>query len=371
MKITIVQGAFLPVPPEMGGAVEKLWFAIGKEFVREGHEVIHISRRYRNMPANEIIDGVSHKRIGGFNTPLNGIYYKFLDFIYSWRARGVIDRDSDIIITNTFFAPIIFPNKVKPRIIVSVERMPKGQMKFYHKAGALRANSTATADAIKAELKTELHHKVFMVPNALTFTPVNQPRSRANEFLYVGRVNPEKGLDILIKAFLKLPAGWKLKIVGPYEISQGGGGTEYLSSLKALAGTAPIEFTGPIFSAGDLNEVYQSASVFIYPSTAEKGETFGLAPLEAMAWGTPPIVSDLSCFKDFITDGVNGLVFDHRKNDAVDQLAAKMNLLMSDADTRAAMGQEALKVGKTHSTVHIANLFADQFEKLIYKRGSR
>ena len=34
MKITIVQGAFLPVPPLMGGAVENIWFALGQDFAR-------------------------------------------------------------------------------------------------------------------------------------------------------------------------------------------------------------------------------------------------------------------------------------------------------------------------------------------------
>ena len=44
MKITIVLGAFFPVPPLLGGAVEKVWFALGPEFVRRGHEVVQISR---------------------------------------------------------------------------------------------------------------------------------------------------------------------------------------------------------------------------------------------------------------------------------------------------------------------------------------
>jgi glycosyltransferase involved in cell wall biosynthesis len=46
--------------------------------------------------------------------------------------------------------------------------------------------------------------------------------------------------------------------------------------------------------------------MFVYPCLAEQGETFGLAPLEAVACGAVPIVSDLSCFGDFITPGVNG-----------------------------------------------------------------
>jgi len=39
MKITIVTGAFLPVPPIMGGAIEKAWFALAQEFTRRDHVV--------------------------------------------------------------------------------------------------------------------------------------------------------------------------------------------------------------------------------------------------------------------------------------------------------------------------------------------
>ena len=37
MKITIVLGAFLPVPPVIGGAIEKSWFALAQEFVSRNH----------------------------------------------------------------------------------------------------------------------------------------------------------------------------------------------------------------------------------------------------------------------------------------------------------------------------------------------
>ena len=69
MRITVVQGAFLPVPPLLGGAVEKVWFNLGKEFARRGHEVTHVSRAFKDLPAHEVIDGVSHRRISGFASP--------------------------------------------------------------------------------------------------------------------------------------------------------------------------------------------------------------------------------------------------------------------------------------------------------------
>ena len=46
MKITILQGAFLPVPAIQGGAIEKAWEALGQAFAVAGHNVTHISKRH-------------------------------------------------------------------------------------------------------------------------------------------------------------------------------------------------------------------------------------------------------------------------------------------------------------------------------------
>src|SRR5947208_11002251 len=86
MKITIVLGAFFPVPPTMGGGVEKVWFTLAPEFVKRGHEVVMISRELADLAREEIIDGVKHIRVDGFDTPRSLLWLKFLDLIYSLRT---------------------------------------------------------------------------------------------------------------------------------------------------------------------------------------------------------------------------------------------------------------------------------------------
>ena len=53
MKITILQGAFFPVPAIQGGAIEKAWEVLGQAFVAAGHNVTHISKRHPELPDNE------------------------------------------------------------------------------------------------------------------------------------------------------------------------------------------------------------------------------------------------------------------------------------------------------------------------------
>jgi glycosyltransferase involved in cell wall biosynthesis len=370
VKITILQGAFLPVPAVLGGAVEKMWFALGKDFAREGHEVIQVSRAYPGMKKEEWIDGVLHKRVKGYSTPSSGIYLKWLDLLYTWRTRRIIPRDSDIVITNTFWAPIILPPGLKKRCVVDVARVPKGQMKWYTHSLILRANSSFVEKAIKKELSPGNHRRVKMIPNPLPF--VNSTdldlKEKKNIVLYCGRVHPEKGLELLIQAFRNIQ-GWTLKIVGPWEISAGGGGSQYMEKLKQLS-DQNIEFTGPIFDADELNLVYRNAAIFVYPSVAEMGETFGLAPLEAMAWGCVPIVSNLECFTDFITHGKNGLVFNHRDGDAVKCLRESIMYMQKETSHRFRMSTEALKVRESHSTKKIAYSFIKEFKKSINEQHS-
>ena len=126
MRITILQGAFLPVPPLRGGAVEKMWFELGKQFSQQGHSVYHVSRRFPGLPHRELIEGVCHLRVKGYDTPASTLHLKYLDLLYSLRAFQVLPT-ADILITNTFWMPILtgWSQRRLGRIIVDVERMPK------------------------------------------------------------------------------------------------------------------------------------------------------------------------------------------------------------------------------------------------------
>jgi glycosyltransferase involved in cell wall biosynthesis len=370
LKITILQGAFLPVPPKLGGAVEKMWFALGKDFVRQGHEVVHISRMYGDMPAEEWINGVLHKRVSGYATPSSGLRLKWLDLLYTLRVRAIIPSDSDVVVTNTFWASVFLPAKLRQRCVPDVQRMPKGQMRLYKHAVRLRANSTPVAEAIRRELPHDQHQRVIMIPNPLPFQepPAFNLAEKKPVFLYAGRVHPEKGLELIIKAFRASATNWKLRIVGPAETNAGGGGLAYLESLRQLAGEANIEFVGPVYDMELLNQFYAEASIFVYPSVAEQGETFGLAPLEAMAWGCVPVVSNLACFHDFIEHERNGLVFDHRHRDAVSLLGEAIERLQTDPEFRAKLALQALAVRKSHSTAFIASQFIQEFEHIIHEQ---
>ena len=373
MRITIVQGAFLPVPPLLGGGVEKMWYGLAPEFARAGHVVTYISRRYDSLPDEETRDGVRHVRVAGFDAPKNKVLYRACDLRYALRVRRVLPP-ADILITNTIFLPVLVRDSRVGKLCVHVARFPKGQMRLYRHAARLQTVSRAVGRAIAAELPA-VAAKIKVIPPYLSsdpppLTPDELAVAREPWVLYLGRVHPEKGLHVLLRAFGDFIAHapdvpWRLKIIGPVAAKMGGGGDEYKARLDALS--APfrdrVDWLGFVSDA-ELNATCQRAAVFVYPSLAEKGESFGLAPLEAMAQGCPALVSDLACFGDFLRDGRTGLVFDHRAADPAATLGAQLRRLVGDPELRRRLASEGYTTAREFTRERVARMYLEDFEML-------
>jgi glycosyltransferase involved in cell wall biosynthesis len=372
MRITIVQGAFLPIPPELGGGVEKIWFSLGKEFAKRGHSVTHISRRYGTLAPEETVDGVRHIRIPGFDTPRSMVKLKWRDLVYSKRALKALP-EADILVTNTFWLPVLVSEPKQGNLYVHVARYPKGQMKFYEKAARLQAVSAVVGSEVRRQAP-KLAARVKAIPNFVPSAAQTLARQeREQVLLYVGRVHPEKGIHLLLEAFGRLWAEglreWKLRIVGPWEVKLGGGGKEYYDSLRKQSQEFDdqVEWTGPVFEKEVLSAHYRRASLFVYPSLADRGETFGLSPLEAMAEGCPAVVSALPCFLEYIKPGINGWTFDHHGANAAANLANAIKNVISDMRELTGFREPARRTAQEFSLEKVTDQFLSDFEEIIHQ----
>ncbi|HEX2100240.1 MAG TPA: glycosyltransferase family 4 protein [Candidatus Synoicihabitans sp.] len=369
LRISILQGAFLPVPPRRGGAVEKVWFRLAQEFSHAGHHVTHVSRWCDDLPRHQTIDGVTHRRIRGFDTPRSLALLKAYDLLFTLRAARALPP-ADIVVTNTFCAPILLRPRRHGAIYVHVARYPKGQLRYYGKAARLQTVSSPIATEMRAQAP-QLANRVELIPYPVE-TPAIVPSMAQREpiILYAGRIHPEKGLDLLLDGFAAFQAaqpGWRLRLAGPWDTARGGGGDAYKASLDRRAHALGItpEWTGGLFQAGQLEAELERAAIFVYPSLAERGETFGLAPLEAMARGCVPVVSRLECFGDFIENGVNGVVFDHRGADPALELSRALGILVTDASRGARFAGAARETAARHTLDVIARRFLESFESIV------
>jgi glycosyltransferase involved in cell wall biosynthesis len=301
-----------------------------------------------------------------------------------------------VVVTNDFWMPAVLPwvNARSGQVIASIARFPKKQFFLYKRCAAIAPVSSSVADAIR-EQTPDVADKITVVPNCVDAAFLRETKRQRDKetkrleeesrqrgpvrILYVGRIHPEKGLGLLANALRLLAArkdaktkslkdqesNWECVLVGPVKQSEGGGGEFFAEELKQQVKGLPVRFEAPVYDPAALAKIYDDADVFVYPSVAETGESFGIAPLEAMARGVVPVVSDLAVFREYLESGVNGMVFDHRTPQAAANLAASLRDLVEDPARRERMGAAARQTAERFSPAAIADKYLQLFEKVI------
>ncbi len=354
MKITIVTGFFLPVPPVLGGATEKIWHRLAREFVASGHEVTFVSRTWPGFAAQEKVDGVSHLRVRGANHTRFLALNLWHDFWWGVRVSRILPP-ADVVICNSPTLPA-WLGRIHPaagRVVAVVARMPKGQGRAYNRVELILALSEDVATRLRAEnprLAARIAPFPFPIDWALhARSAAKAPPPAPVTIGYIGRVHPEKGIRLLLAAAARLASrtdlpAWRVEISGPIAVPAGGGGETFRDSLVAEFAPAlgnRLAFAGPEFEPEKLAQRYGAIDIFCYPSLADRGETFGVAVAEAMAAGCAPVVSALACFRELVADGATGLIFDHTSPEAEALLSTALARLIADADLRRRLAANA------------------------------
>lgn len=167
-----------------------------------------------------------------------------------------------------------------------------------------RSVARALGDAAAVVVNNEDHaagsrHRHLMeragitaVPPPCRIRPQAPPAFRDGDgphFGFLGRLAPEKGLDLAIRAFRTIEDPAARLIIAGEDTRVAGGGVA--AELRALAaGDTRVRFTGFLDDA-QVDELYCSLDAFVLPSIAE--ESFGISQVEAMMLGVPSIASDL------------------------------------------------------------------------------
>jgi len=214
-----------------------------------------------------------------------------------------------------------------------------GYWRTYARADKILCGSTFTLRALQQQWQSSRDKFIPWFENGLLEEFFDLPRRAATDqvrLLFVGRLVPCKGVDMLLHAVQKLEA----KHPGRFQLTIVGDGEER-RSLERLAAELGVEstvhFTGWV-SQHDLPRFYSDADIFCFPSIREFG---GAVVLEAMAAGLPCLVAAYGGPAEYITPQTGFMLSIASREQLVLELVQRVGQLASDEALRSRMATAA------------------------------
>jgi D-inositol-3-phosphate glycosyltransferase len=187
--------------------------------------------------------------------------------------------------------------------------------------------------------------------------------------LFVGRIQPLKGLDILMRALALvkqrepgLAQDICLSVIGGDPNPDSAVEQNEFERLMSLRNDLDIAELVTFLGAKDQDSLvyyYTAAEMVVMPSHYE---SFGMVALEAMACGTPVVASDVGGLSFNIEDGFNGFLVPGRD---VQALAGKIILLLKYPALRDQLGEQAQAWAARYSWANIAEEILEVFERTL------
>jgi glycosyltransferase involved in cell wall biosynthesis len=207
--------------------------------------------------------------------------------------------------------------------------------------------------------------KIRVVYNAVDtelFKPSRGIKAK-NMLLFVGRLQPKKGLHILLKSLRYISKPINLVIIGPLSKYTPQYTTEVFSLVESINKKTAhnVVYLG-VRKKEELIKWYQKATIFVCPSLSEP---FGIVNLEALSCKTPVIASKVGGIPEVIQNNRNGLLV--QPGDPK-QLAEAIQFLLDDEKLREKYGEEGRKIVLQHfSQEVIAKKILEIYNELLVK----
>jgi glycosyltransferase involved in cell wall biosynthesis len=188
--------------------------------------------------------------------------------------------------------------------------------------------------------------QVFAVPND---KPV---------LLYVGRLDKEKKIDVILRA---LPDILRVTSVHLVVVGMGKEKQKLEKLAKELGIQNAVTFTGFVPDK-DLQNIYRIADLFVIASIAELQS---IVTMEAMASGLPVVAANAMALPELVHDGENGYLFSDGDSR---MLAEKVIAIFSNQAMRAQMSQKSLEIIKGHDINKVIEKYESIYSGIISRR---
>ena len=337
---------------------------LARGLAARGHEVVVIAPSQTGNPYQEVDGNYTIYRTRSVPFPF---YQNFRISLTPQRdVKRVIDEFQPDVIHiqmlmwigqaamrygNKYGIPIVSTNHAMPenlmdnlRLLAPVAKPINYMLKqygkrFHAKADLVTMPTQSAIDMFNISMPKPMR-AISNGVNLSDFTPSQAPAELYEKFdipadkpivTYVGRLDVEKHLWVLMDAFLQLShqTDAHLLIVGS------GGDLENLQLMAERYGILPkVTFTGRV-SDEEIQQLHRVGTVFAMPSPAELQS---IATLEAMASGKPVVAVDAGALRELCQDGRNGVLC---PEDDVDAVAAGLRKILLDDSLRERMSQES------------------------------
>jgi phosphatidylinositol alpha-mannosyltransferase len=340
MKIGIVTPYAYPMPGGVNDHVGSLYRVLRTR----GHDVRIITSSHGLQKASEgdII------RVGkGFSVPFNGSMGTItLSPTYLQQMRQILERERfDVLHYHEPFVPFLS--------LVTLTLSTSVNVGTFHAFGGLSI-SYEFGKRVLGHYANKLHGRIAVSPAARHFisryfpgeykivpngveparyqraVPIARYRDGVPNILFVGRMEPRKGLIHLLRAFRKLQRDGvraRLLIVGT------GPGDREARRYVLTRQLEDVEFLGRVPEAQKA-QLFKTADIFVSPATGR--ESFGIVLLEAMSAGAPIICSDIHGYRGVVRRERDGILVEPGNADA---LAASIRRLIDDPQLRAQLSR--------------------------------
>ena len=358
--------------PPLGGGGGRANAQIAREMAALGHEVVVITSSFRGLPRKEKKDGYLILRIPTLRRYLEKcrifemVVFMLTSIFYSVKWVGKWRPDMTIAFFTLPSAPaaLVLKKLFKIPYIVSlrggdVPGFMKEQLRIYHaislrliryiwkEASAVVANSFGLKDlALKSSRKVG----ITVIPNGVDAPVFREPRETAENgrpfrILTVGRLSPQKRVDVLLSAFAQLKnlsRPVQLWIVGDGPLRQ-----VLEGEARSLGVASQVSFFG-WQDQETLIKFYSSSDLFVLSSDYEGMPN---VILEAMAAGLPVVATKVAGAEEVVVPGENGMLVS--PGDPA-RLALAIASLISDEATLGKMRDASLRLVSQYNWQEIA-----------------
>ncbi|MFZ0531911.1 MAG: glycosyltransferase [Anaerolineales bacterium] len=354
-----------------------------------GNRIVHIRAGSEYpLPKKELVTYLPQFVNGIYEFADNkGISYDLIHSHYWMSGIAAIQLKSKwgIPIVNMFHTLGVMKNRVaqSPEEVEGEYRI-EGEREVLKAADKIIAATTAEYAQLLWLYQADVN-KIMVIPPGVDickFYPI--PADEAKEYigvppcgrmlLFVGRIEPLKGLDVLIEAIsiMRQDGVWKenpfcLAIIGGEPDESDEQDNIEMSRIKALSENYGLQdfvtFLGKR-SQDSLPYYYSAAEAVVVPS---QYESFGMVALEAMACGTPVVASHIGGLAYLVQDGITG--FTVPVDDPV-ELANRLSSLIQDPNLRDRMGKQAVQAAQDYAWDKIASKLVAVYDGLLNNSAS-